>query len=176
MDRTTKDGKPSGTRGRQSSAMRPPTGDWLAQAIEHEEAERFHQAMRCYQQAIQATRESAELLFNLANVLHRLRRKVESVASYRRALELDPGMYDAWNNLGVVLCELRECDQAVWSFQQAIRLAPWNGDALYNLADCLTERGQTPEAEPYWRDYLRFDPRSAWGEYARQNIAARNRS
>lgn len=176
MDRTTNARQYTASRLRAPRAAGQPPADWLAQAVEHEDAGRFHQAMRCYQRAIETTGESPELLFNLANVLYRLRRKVEAVGQYRRAVELDPGMHDAWNNLGVALCELRECDQAAWSFQQAIRLAPWCGDALFNLADCLTERGETATAEPYWRDYLRLDPGSEWGDYAQQNIARGDRS
>jgi hypothetical protein len=30
---------------------------------------------------------------------------------------------------------------------------------------------RSPEAAEYWRTYLRFDPSSEWGRYARQRLA-----
>ena len=60
--------------------------------------------------------------FNLANVLYRLRRKVEAVDLYRQALEHDEESSETWNNLGVVLCELKQCDEATRAFQRAIML------------------------------------------------------
>ncbi len=126
--------------------------------------------MRCYRRAIDGAGPSSAWCFNLANVLYRLRRKVEAVDFYRQALALDDQSHEAWNNLGVVLCELQQCGEAVRAFQRATILAPWFADPLYNLADCLDERGQTTAAQPYWRDYLRLDEQSEWSEYARSRL------
>lgn len=144
--------------------------DWFAQACEHEEAERLHEAMRCYRRALEADGPSAVICFNLANVLYRQRRKIEAADCYRQSLALDDRSHAAWNNLGVVLCELRHCDEAVRAFQRSISLAPWFADALYNLADCLDERGLCADARRYWQEYLRTDAVSEWGEYARARL------
>ena len=122
----------------------------------------FTKQCACYRRGIEIGGPSVDHCYNLANVLYRLRRKVEAVAFYRQALELDADAHQVWNNLGVVLCELRQCDEAVRAFQRTIMLAPWFADAIYNLADCLDERGQMAEARGYWQDYLRIDASSEW--------------
>jgi tetratricopeptide (TPR) repeat protein len=163
-------------RGNQSQpgqAHRPrgsARSDWFEQGCEHEDAGRFHEAMRAYRQALATDGRSGLVCFNLANVFYRLRRKVEAVDFYRQSLDLAPESHEAWNNLGVVLCELRQCVEAARSFQAAISLAPWFGDPLYNLADCLEERGAISEAQVYWRDYVRVDPSSEWGRYAQSRL------
>jgi tetratricopeptide (TPR) repeat protein len=140
------------------------------QGCEHEDAGRYHEAMRLYRRAIEVAGPSASWLFNLANVLYRLRRKVEAVEVYRQALTHDDQSHETWNNLGVVLCELKQCDEATRAFQRTISLAPWFSDTLYNLADCLDERGQVEAAQQYWREYLRLDSQSEWSEYARSRL------
>ncbi len=150
--------------------LEPTVQDWFLQACEHEEGERFHEALRCYRHALEADGPSAVVCFNLANVLYRQRRKVEAAEYYRQALALDDRSHAAWNNLGVVLCELRQCDEAVRAFQRSIALAPWFADAIYNLADCLDERGLCADARRYWHDYLRTDSFSEWGAYARSRL------
>ncbi len=113
---------------------------------------------------------SAVGCFNLANVLYRLRRKIEAADYYRQALRFDQDWHEAWNNLGVVLCDLRQCGEAARAFHKAISIAPVFADALYNLADCLDERGLADNAQPYWRKYLRFDAATEWGAYARSRL------
>lgn len=163
--------RPAATgRGMVAIATTANPGDWFAQGCEHEDAERFHEAMRCYRRALEESGSSASTCFNLANVLYRLRRKVEAVQFYRQALEHDEESPETWNNLGVVLCELKQCDEATRAFQRAIMLAPWFADPLYNLADCLDERGHTGTARRYWQDYLRLDVQGAWSDYARSRL------
>lgn len=145
--------------------------NWFEQACAHEEAGRFHEAMRCYRRALEESGSSATCCFNLANVLYRSRRKVEAVRFYRQALEHDEDSPDTWNNLGVVLCELKQCDEATRAFQRAIALAPWFADPLYNLADCLDERGHSGTAQRYWQDYLRLEVQGEWSDYARSRLS-----
>ena len=56
-----------------------------------------------------------------------------AAASYRRAVELDPGALGAWVNLGFALYELREFADAEAMLMRALTLAPSNADALYLL-------------------------------------------
>ena len=77
--------------------------------------------MRCYRRVLEESGSSATTCFNLANVLYRLRRKVEAVELYRQALEFDDEASETWNNLGVVLCELKQCDEATHSFIARLR-------------------------------------------------------
>jgi tetratricopeptide (TPR) repeat protein len=144
--------------------------DLFDQGCEHEDAGRFHEAMRSYRRAIEVAGPSPSWLFNLANVLYCLRRKIEAVDVYRQALTHDDQSHEAWNNLGVVLCELKQCDEAMRAFQRAISLAPWFADTLYNLADCLDERSEVETAQQYWHDYLRLDENSEWSDYARSRL------
>jgi tetratricopeptide (TPR) repeat protein len=144
---------------------------WFARGCALEDDERFHEATRAYRRALQGPERSASVHFNLGNCLYKLRRKMEATGQYRLAVQLDSRCHEAWNNLGVVLCELRQCDDAAWAFLKAIQIAPWSSDAFFNLADCFEDRGNAVEAERYLREYVRLDPTSEWGQYARSKLA-----
>jgi thioredoxin-like negative regulator of GroEL len=55
--------------------------------------------------------------------------------------------------------------------RRVLDLDPLYHDAHYNLADALDNAGRREEALPHWRDYLRHDPGSRWGAYARQRVS-----
>ncbi len=158
------------SRGIATLSRRPTDRSWFEEACAHEDADRLHEAMRCYRRSLEVEGRTATTCFNLGNVLYGLRRKIEAVDFFRQSLERDPQSHEAWNNLGIVLCELRQCDEARRALQQAIALAPWFADAVFNLADCLDERGQRTEAIPYWENYLRLDAAGAWADYARSRL------
>ena len=56
---------------------------------------------------------------NRGTALEALNRLEEALASYERALAINPGFSEARNNRGRVLCLLNRFDEALKSFEQA---------------------------------------------------------
>lgn len=65
----------------------------------------------------------------------------DAIASYRKALELDPAQWEAYNNLGVILAARNLIDEAVALYRQALAHDPGNAFAHNNLGLALARKG-----------------------------------
>jgi len=65
----------------------------------------------------------------------------EAMASWRRAIEIDPDYAEAHNVIGVALARSGRRDEALAHFERAVRLAPENPEYRDNLQ---TLRGGNP--------------------------------
>ncbi len=82
----------------------------------------------------------------------------EAMAAYRRALELDPDLPDAWLNLGRLLHEHGELAEAERSYRRAVALQPDEPTAAYNLGVVLQDLGRRAEAAAAYERTLELDP------------------
>jgi tetratricopeptide (TPR) repeat protein len=78
--------------------------------------------------------------------LQELGRFEEALASYDRAIALQPDYAAALDNRGNALRQLRRFDEALSSYDRAIKLQPDYADALYNRGVTLHELGRFDEA------------------------------
>jgi tetratricopeptide (TPR) repeat protein len=84
-----------------------------------------------YRAALEQAPTNSWLHFNLGNVYLAQKKPAAAVASYQRALALDPNNADIYNNLAYAFAESgRDVDQAESLAQQAVRLRP-AGKAAY---------------------------------------------
>ncbi len=81
----------------------------------------------------------------------------EAVASYDRALAVDPGYGEAHANRAAALRELGRLDEALASAREAARLSPGEPGALFALAALLDESGRTDDARDAFHAVLRVD-------------------
>jgi tetratricopeptide (TPR) repeat protein len=65
-------------------------------------------------------------------IFHTLRRFEEAMASYERAIALQPGYAVAHFNRGLTLHELRRCEEVVASYERAIERRPDFAEARLN--------------------------------------------
>jgi predicted O-linked N-acetylglucosamine transferase (SPINDLY family) len=108
--------------------------------------------------AAEALRQAIELEPNVASwhcdlaVLYQTAGRLDEAAGeYRRAVECDSGLRQAWYNLGCLLNEQDREAEALECFQQAVRLAPDHAAAHHNLAQSLFNLGNTDEAIAHYR-------------------------
>jgi tetratricopeptide (TPR) repeat protein len=102
----------------------------------------------------------AAMHLNLGTALQAAGRLEPAVASYRRALALDPACASAYSNLGNVLQAQGDLTGAVDSYQAALRLQPSYPEALYNLGNAYAALGRLDAAISSYRDALRLRPNS----------------
>jgi len=85
-------------------------------------------------------------------------RLAEAVASYRRAISLDPNIAGMHVNLAIALKHMGRLDEASASCRRAIALKPNLAEAHYNLGLVLRELGQLDEAIASYRQAIALRP------------------
>ena len=81
-----------------------------------------------------------------------------AAAAYRRALDLDPTLADAYINLGRLVHDEGNPHEAVRLYHLAIEAAPDDPIAHYDLALALEDVRQTPAAVAHYRRAVALDP------------------
>ena len=122
---------------------------------------------------------SAQVIFESANGYKGRGAKLDALACYRRAIELDRHHSGSYNNMGNVLrhlepnsalsCGASACSvdalraAAAQSLQTVIGINPRHANAYINLAALLRSRGQIEESLATSRTALAFEPRHVMG-------------
>ncbi len=78
-----------------------------------------------------------DAFYNRGIVLQELKQLDDALASFDKAIALEPNFADALNNRGTVLQELKRLDDALTSFDKAIVLEPNYADVFYNRGTVL---------------------------------------
>lgn len=88
-----------------------------------------------------------------------------AIAAYGKAIEADPGRFDAYVNLGRLLHEGGQHQQAERIYRQALEACGEDPLLLYNLAVLLEDLDRKPDAAEAYEAALRGDPAMADGHY-----------
>jgi tetratricopeptide (TPR) repeat protein len=70
----------------------------------------------------------------------------EAIASFTKAIELDPKLALAHNNVGFALGSQGKVDEAIACYKKAIQLDPKYVNAHFNLGKALSKKGKVNEA------------------------------
>jgi len=114
-------------------------------------AQLVQQAIREARSAAQLNPQKATNWSNLANIYRQLVNFADgasdfAIASYTRAIQLDPSNPTLRLELGGLLYSLQQYDQAITHFQEAIQLKPNYANAYYNLANAYKQQEKYLEA------------------------------
>jgi len=71
----------------------------------------------------------------------------EAAQHYRKAVQLDPNLADAWQSLGMALVKLEKLDEAIEVLQKLVQLKPKDQLAYSSLSLALGRAGKIKEAE-----------------------------
>ena len=91
-------------------------------------------------------RSAAERAFAQGVQAHQAQHLQEAIASYRRALQLDPAFFDASYNLGLAATLAGNLPLALSSYENALAIRPNSDDARYNFALLLKQANYLPDA------------------------------
>ncbi|MBW4606252.1 MAG: tetratricopeptide repeat protein, partial [Hassallia sp. WJT32-NPBG1] len=89
----------------------------------------------------------------------------EAIASYQKALQIDPNYANAHNNLGSALSDQGKLEEAIASYQKALQIDPNYANAHYNLGYALQKQGKLEEAIASYQKALQIDPNYANAHY-----------
>jgi predicted O-linked N-acetylglucosamine transferase (SPINDLY family) len=88
----------------------------------------------------------------------------EAEATYRAALERDPGLHAAWDGIGMLAHAARRWPAAIDALERAVALAPRNAAYRVHLGAALNGAGRAGEAVRALEAAIAIEPRSsaAW--------------
>jgi len=107
------------------------------------------EAIRLYKDAL-AQQPDPLTWFNLATAQRNAGLMVDSIASYRQALSLQPDYAEAHSNLGEALRDHGDIDAAIASYKTALGIRPDLPQAHYSLGVLLYDLGRLDEAIPHF--------------------------
>ncbi len=82
----------------------------------------------------------------------------DAMASFRRALSIDPKFFPAHTNLGVELARAGRVEEAAAEHSAALRIKPDYVEAHHNLGNCLRRLGRLADAADCFRRVLELQP------------------
>ena len=129
--------------------------------------------------------DTAEYWFERGLRLDRAEALAESMAAYRRALELNTGHVNAHINLGRLMHTARDYQEAESLYRKALQLDPDHPVAAFNLGVVLEDQGDLRAAIGCYQQALHVDPELPDAHYnlarlheflGEQTLAARHMS
>jgi len=90
---------------------------------------KIHEALACYDKALQLNPKNDVILNNKAIALISLGRYEESLACSKRAISINPYEAGVWINKGIALEKLERLPEAVDALEQAVVISPYNAYA-----------------------------------------------
>lgn len=137
-------------------AMQSPIED----GIKALDASKPAEAEVLFLRAVAADAKDYSAHFNLAFAQSMQNKDAEAVGSYRRVLELKPGLYEAELNLGILLLRQKLAKDAAIVLESAARQKPDQYRPNYYLGEALIEVNRGAEAETAYRRALEINPKS----------------
>lgn len=144
--------------------------DMLEQANLAEDEDRLDAAIDWYRAALASQGASADVCFQLAELLYRMNDLSGARERYYMALELNPDLVEARANLGCVLAELGQLELAVAAFEGTLSQYEDYADVHYHMARTLDELKQHERAAQHWTRFLQLAPSSPWAEEAEERL------
>lgn len=145
------------------TVWQPETGqvllDFDVQSIADKVAE-IRDAPRAQERRRMAAREQLDAAIEMEDDDARGARR-----AYERALELDPGLVDAYVNLGRLAHEGGDPREALRLYQQALSFAPEDALIHFNMAVALEDVQGTSPALSHYQKALELDPSFADAHY-----------
>lgn len=144
--------------------------DMLEQANLAEDEDRLDVAIDWYRAALASEGASADICFQLAELLYRMNDLSAARERYYMSLELNPDLVEARANLGCVLAELGQLELAVAAFEGTLSQYEDYADVHYHMARTLDELKQHERAAQHWSRFLELAPSSPWAEEAEERL------
>ena len=142
------------------------------QVLREDLAELYYQRTKerlIFKEQTEAEWEASDWLEKGTGFLH-LGFNKEAIASYHKALEINPRNAFAHNSLGIVYRNKGMLDEAIACCKKAIEINPRYADAHHNLGAALEDKGLLEEALREFRVAIRINPNSAEPYYGQASV------
>jgi tetratricopeptide (TPR) repeat protein len=127
-------------------------------AWNEQQAERYEQAVRDYQQVVKMDPGDMKAHYNLGVSLCRLGKLDEARREFQAALAISPFFVPADDALGSMALQKKDYNQARALFEHVLALSPYDYDAHFNLGTLSALQGQWDAGERHLRLAMSVDP------------------
>ena len=103
-------------------------------------------------------------------MLNELRRHHDALASYDKAVALDPNFTEAWLGRGNILNMLKQPEEALGAFERALKLHPSLAEAWLGRGNTFCERNDYDNAESAYDRALALNANLAEAWFGRGNV------
>ncbi|HLY18900.1 MAG TPA: tetratricopeptide repeat protein [Bryobacteraceae bacterium] len=140
------------------------TPDYYAEGMKALEAAKYDQAADLFAKAIASDPKDYAAHFHLALSYTMLKRDPQSLAEYKKVLELKPGLYEAELNAGILLLRDKQPAGAEPYLKAAAAQKPKELRPRLYWADALLATGDAAQAQEQYHAALDLDAKSAAAE------------
>jgi Flp pilus assembly protein TadD len=147
--------------------------DFTAEGLKALDENRHEAAAQAFAKAVEADPKDYSAHFYLGLAYSLLGKDAEGIASYRKALELKPGLYEAELNAGTLLLRQKNPADALPLLAHAAEQKPDEFRPRALLARAQLETGSLEAAEASFRRALELDAKSAESELGLAQALAR---
>jgi len=121
---------------------------------------------------IPGNRSEAERAFAQGVQAYQAQHLKEAIASYRRAVQVDPAFFDAYYNLAQAATKTDNLSLALSTYEAALALRPESSDARYNFALALKRAGCLLDAAAELEKVIAAYPKDSRAHLALGNLYA----
>jgi tetratricopeptide (TPR) repeat protein len=136
---------------------------------------RVEKANKEYLDFIMARPDQWTSHYNMGNYQLSRRELKEAVASYQKALKLEPQAVMVMVNSSIAYAQMGENSKAEKSLQEALKIAPDNAAANFNMGLVKAEKNETAQAERYLKKAITADPQMAQAAFNLCIITSKDR-
>jgi tetratricopeptide (TPR) repeat protein len=149
------------------------TPDYTADGMKALDEGRYEAAAQALAKAVEAAPKDYTAHFNLALAYSMLGKDSEGVAEYRKALEIQPRLYEAELNAGILLLRQKNPADALPLLADAVEQKPDQFRPRFYLAEAQLQSDALEAAEGSYRRALELDAKSAPAELGLAHALAR---
>jgi tetratricopeptide (TPR) repeat protein len=161
-EESTPSGVPTTGVGSLSTAKLPEDVKPLAeQAKQAFEREKFTDAEKLYDKALQVAPNNVYLLSNRAVVQFRMGKYKQSEESFKKALSIAPEDAFCWSTIGIVYYSEEKYDEAVNALTKSLAINPRNATAHNYLGITAAQKGWLEAAQKELETAVQLDPKYA---------------
>jgi len=144
-------------------------------SVDQADRTKVEAAFKEYLTSIQSRPDQWSSHYNLGNAYLSLGDPKMAIASYDRALKLEPRAVLALVNESMAYAQLGETKKADELLQKALKIAPDNAAASFNMGLLKAEQKDMKGAEKYLKAALKADPQMAQAAYNLCVITSKDR-
>jgi tetratricopeptide (TPR) repeat protein len=147
--------------------------DFTADGLKALDEQRYEAAAQSFSKAVEADPKDHTAHFYLGLAYSFLGKDAEGIAEYRKALELQPKLYEAELNAGILLLRQKNPADALPLLADAAEQKPGAFQPVSHLAEAQLATGSFDAAEASFRRAIELDPKSASSELGLGRALAR---
>ncbi|MBI4999948.1 MAG: tetratricopeptide repeat protein [Euryarchaeota archaeon] len=123
--------------------------------------QKYHDALKAYDEALRVDPDNARCLFNKAVILQMMGNNGAAIECYDRVIAINPSDSETYSNKGIALRGLGRTQEAIDAYRQGIEVNPSDATLWSNMGIAMRSMGRIKEALEAYDRALALNPADA---------------